>query len=144
MRLGGVGFQRNAKNGQSAMSQREPTQPKRNQDAKAKAEAGPKAPFGSRANASKDGSIMSTQQDTARSGDSAGHLDSQKAQLSVNGRQLDLDLVQGSEGEVAVDIGSLRSKSGLITLDPGYGNTGSCKSAITFIDGEKGVLRYRG
>jgi len=50
----------------------------------------------------------------------------------------------GSENEPAMDISTLRSSTGLITLDHGYGNTGSCKSAITFIDGEKGILRYRG
>ena len=55
-----------------------------------------------------------------------------------------LPLVRGSEGEVGIDISSLRSKTGAITLDPGFGNTGACKSAITFIDGEKGILRYRG
>ncbi len=53
-------------------------------------------------------------------------------------------MVTGSEGERAIDISKLRSESGLITLDPGYGNTGSCTSAITFLDGERGILRYRG
>jgi len=53
-------------------------------------------------------------------------------------------VVQGSEGELGMDISQLRSKLGLITLDPGFGNTGSCESAITFIDGDKGILRYRG
>jgi citrate synthase len=52
--------------------------------------------------------------------------------------------VVGSEGERAVDIRDLRAKTGLITLDPGYANTGSCESQITFIDGEQGILRYRG
>jgi citrate synthase len=55
-----------------------------------------------------------------------------------------LPLIEGSAGERAVDISKLRDQTGLITLDSGYGNTGSCKSAITFIDGEKGILRYRG
>jgi len=59
-------------------------------------------------------------------------------------RSVDLPIVTGSEHESALDISSLRSKTGLITLDPGYANTGACKSAITFIDGEKGILRYRG
>ena len=67
-----------------------------------------------------------------------------QAQLSVGEQQIALDLVRGSEGEVGVDISKLRAKTGLITMDPGYGNTGACKSAITFIDGEKGILRYRG
>lgn len=66
------------------------------------------------------------------------------ASLHFNGRQVDLDVVAGTEGEQAVDITSLRSKSGLVTYDPGYGNTGATKSAITFIDGEAGILRYRG
>jgi citrate synthase len=52
--------------------------------------------------------------------------------------------VRGAEGDDAIDIGSLRGTTGLITLDPGYGNTGACRSAITFLDGEEGVLRYRG
>ena len=55
-----------------------------------------------------------------------------------------LPLIEGSAGERAVDISKLRDQTGLITLDSGYGNTGSCQSAITFIDGEKGILRYRG
>ena len=50
----------------------------------------------------------------------------------------------GSEGEVGIEISKLRDKTGAVTLDDGYGNTGSCKSAITFIDGDKGILRYRG
>ena len=53
-------------------------------------------------------------------------------------------IVVGSEGEKAIDISQLRQKTGLITLDPGYANTGSCVSSITFMDGEKGILRYRG
>jgi citrate synthase len=60
------------------------------------------------------------------------------------GKPVELPLMRGTEGEVAVDIRKLRSATGLITFDPGYGNTGSCKSAITFIDGETGILRYRG
>jgi citrate synthase len=53
-------------------------------------------------------------------------------------------VIRGTEQETAIDIEKLRATTGLITLDPGYGNTGSCRSAITFIDGEKGILRYRG
>ncbi len=66
------------------------------------------------------------------------------AQLAYDGSSFDLPVVTGSEGERAVDIGMLRGQSGLITLDPGYGNSGSCTSAITFLDGEQGILRYRG
>src|SRR5437870_2021751 len=66
------------------------------------------------------------------------------ATLSFDGRSVDLPLLTGTESESAINIEKLRAQTGLITLDPGYGNTGSCKSAITFIDGEKGILRYRG
>jgi citrate synthase len=66
------------------------------------------------------------------------------ARLEVAGKSVDLPLVVGTEGEVGLDIQKLRSTTGAITLDPGYGNTGACQSAITFIDGEEGVLRYRG
>jgi len=66
------------------------------------------------------------------------------ATLTYDGKTASLPVIRGSEGEVAVDIEKLRSETGMITLDPGYGNTGSCRSAITFIDGEKGILRYRG
>jgi citrate synthase len=59
-------------------------------------------------------------------------------------QKLELPVVQGSEQEKGIDIGTLRAKTGLITLDPGYMNTGACTSAITFIDGDKGILRYRG
>ncbi len=55
-----------------------------------------------------------------------------KAHLNINDSKIELDLVQGSENEVGVDISGLRIKSNLITLDPGYKNTGSCKSKITF------------
>jgi len=66
------------------------------------------------------------------------------AKLILDGTEYELPVEVGSEGEVAVDVRSLRKQSGAITFDPGYGNTGSCESAITFIDGEKGILRYRG
>ncbi len=66
------------------------------------------------------------------------------AQLVFRGKTYNLPVVVGTENEIAVDISSLRSESGLITLDEGYGNTGACQSAITFIDGEKGILRHRG
>jgi citrate synthase len=66
------------------------------------------------------------------------------AQLRVGDETYEIPIVEGSEGERALDIQKLRSQTGLITLDPGYANTGACRSAITFIDGEKGILRYRG
>ncbi len=66
------------------------------------------------------------------------------ASLRIGDQQLDLPIVDGTEGDSALDIRSLRSTTGLITLDPGYGNTGACTSAITYLDGENGVLRYRG
>ena len=66
------------------------------------------------------------------------------AKLVVNGNIYELPLVIGTEGEMALDISNLRQETGLITLDPGYANTGSCKSSITFMDGERGILRYRG
>jgi len=64
--------------------------------------------------------------------------------LKFRGKELELPVVEGTEHELALDIGHLRAETGLITLDDGYGNTGSCVSDITFIDGEKGILRYRG
>ncbi len=66
------------------------------------------------------------------------------AQLTFDGKTFELPVIEGSEGERAVDISRLRGESGLITFDPGFANTGACRSAITFIDGEKGILRYRG
>jgi citrate synthase len=67
-----------------------------------------------------------------------------KASLNIDGKVLELPVIEGTEGELAIDITKLRAQTGYITYDPGFGNTGSCKSAITFIDGEKGILRYRG
>jgi citrate synthase len=69
---------------------------------------------------------------------------SEKATLEVNGKKYEFPVIEGTENEFAIDIKTLRSSSGIITLDPGYKNTGSCESAITFLDGEKGILRYRG
>jgi citrate synthase len=66
------------------------------------------------------------------------------ATLLLKGKEYELPVIEGTEGETAIDITSLRAKTGAVTFDPGYGNTGSCASAITFIDGEKGILRYRG
>ena len=67
-----------------------------------------------------------------------------KAVLNIDGKQIELPVIEGTEGETAIDITRLRAQTGLLTYDPGYGNTASCKSAITFINGEKGVLKYRG
>jgi len=61
-----------------------------------------------------------------------------------DGQTVELPVLTGSENEKAIDISKLRSQTGHITMDPGYGNTGSCQSKITFLDGEKGILRYRG
>jgi citrate synthase len=69
---------------------------------------------------------------------------STEAKLELDGKAFTLPTVVGTEGEKAVDISSLRATTGYITLDDGYGNTGSCASKITFIDGDKGILRYRG
>ena len=66
------------------------------------------------------------------------------AKVILDGKEYELPVVVGSEGEAGIDITSFRSDSSAITLDPGFANTGSCQSAITFIDGEKGILRYRG
>ncbi len=69
---------------------------------------------------------------------------SEIAKISFDGKEYELPVIEGSENEKAIDIAKLRGDSGLITLDPGYKNTGSTQSAITFLDGEKGILRYRG
>lgn len=69
---------------------------------------------------------------------------SNEVTLKYDDKEVRLPLITGSENERGIDIQALRAKTGLVTLDPGYGNTASCESAITFIDGEKGILRYRG
>lgn len=69
---------------------------------------------------------------------------SKTAVLEIDGKKYEFPLIVGTEKEVAIDINKLRDLSGAITLDPGYKNSGSCKSEITFLDGEKGILRYRG
>jgi citrate synthase len=70
---------------------------------------------------------------------------SDKAILEYNGEKYEFPVIKGTEDELAIDIKSLRSVTkGIITIDPGFKNTGSCESAITFLDGEKGILRYRG
>lgn len=66
------------------------------------------------------------------------------AKIVIDGKELILPVIVGSEGEKAIDIRSLRRETGYITFDPGFGNTGTCRSAITYMDGEKGILRYRG
>ena len=68
----------------------------------------------------------------------------ESAELRIGDQSIELPIIEGTEGERALDIRKLRSETGLITLDPGYANTGSCQSKITFIDGEHGILRYRG
>ncbi len=66
------------------------------------------------------------------------------ARLTFGDQTIELPVVEGSEGELAVDITALRAQTGLITLDPGFSNTGVSQSGITYVDGEHGVLRYRG
>ena len=70
---------------------------------------------------------------------------SDKATLKIDGQEYEFPLVTGTENETAIDVKALRAATGgVITIDPGYKNTGSCKSAITFLNGEEGILRYRG
>ena len=71
-------------------------------------------------------------------------MSDKKATLTFDGKTIELDSLTGTENETGLDITKLRAETGLITLDPAYGNTGSCTSDITFIDGGKGILRYRG
>ena len=66
------------------------------------------------------------------------------AKLKLENKEIELDIIEGTQNEKALDITKLRSTTGFITMDPGYANTGSCISDITYIDGEKGVLNYRG
>ena len=67
-----------------------------------------------------------------------------KATIEINGKKYEFPVVEGTENEQGIDIKTLRAEAGVITLDRGYKNTGSCESAITFLNGEEGVLRYRG
>ncbi len=76
---------------------------------------------------------------TTKAAPAAGTVD-----LAYDGKSLSLPLIKGSEGEIGIDVAQLRNKTGMITFDPGFGNTGACRSAITFIDGERGILRYGG
>ncbi|MHA1982968.1 MAG: citrate synthase [Candidatus Hodarchaeales archaeon] len=71
-------------------------------------------------------------------------MSQQNAKLILNGKEYEFPVMVGSEGEIGIDAAKLRASTGAITLDPGYGNTGSCTSKITFINGEKGILKYRG
>ncbi len=68
----------------------------------------------------------------------------ESAKLQLGGNEYEFPTVVGSEGEVGIDVAKLRDKTGAVTFDEGYGNTGACRSAITFIDGDRGILRYRG
>ncbi|HLF17816.1 MAG TPA: citrate synthase [Candidatus Omnitrophota bacterium] len=68
----------------------------------------------------------------------------EKVKITIEGKTYEFPVITGTENEKAFDISALRSQTGYITLDNGYGNTGSCTSAITYLDGEKGILRYRG
>ncbi len=69
---------------------------------------------------------------------------SNSVKISYNDSTYEFPLVEGSENEKGIDIQNLRSKTGLITYDPGYKNTGSCMSSLTYLNGEEGILRYRG
>lgn len=71
-------------------------------------------------------------------------IQKETATVTVQGRTFTTDVLVGTENEVALDLQALRKNTGVIGLDPGFGNTGSCKSAITFLDGEKGLIRHRG
>ena len=66
------------------------------------------------------------------------------AKLTVGDQELELPIIEGTEQERGLDIAKLRAATGLVTIDQGYVNTGSTESAITFLDGERGILRYRG
>ena len=67
-----------------------------------------------------------------------------KAELKIDDKVLEVPVIVGTEDEHAIDIGKLRAQTGYVTIDPAYINTASTKSAITFLDGERGILRYRG
>ena len=66
------------------------------------------------------------------------------AELRIGDQTISLPILVGTEGERAIDVRKLRDQTGYITFDPGYANTGACRSAITYIDGDNGILRYRG
>ena len=69
---------------------------------------------------------------------------SDKAALTIDGKVYEFAIFTGTEGEKAIDMTNLRAQTGCVAYDPSYADVGSCKSAITYIDGEKGILRYRG
>ena len=69
---------------------------------------------------------------------------SHTCRIELDGQSYNFPIVEGTENELAIDVSALRDRTGYITLDDGYGNTGSCKSSITYIDGDQGILRYRG
>ena len=69
---------------------------------------------------------------------------SDTAKLEIEGNVYELPIIVGTEGEKAIDITKLRASSGYVAMDPGFGNTGSCTSKITFINGEQGILRHHG
>ena len=69
---------------------------------------------------------------------------SQTAVINLDGKSFELPTLEGTENEKAIDIAKLRDLSGFVTYDPGFKNTGATKSAITYLDGEEGILRYRG
>ena len=71
-------------------------------------------------------------------------LTTEVATLTFEGKTVELPVVRGTDGDIGLDISHLRDKTGLVTLDNGYGNTGSCASGITYLDGDAGILRYRG
>ena len=79
-----------------------------------------------------------------KNADKKSTIAAESAELRIGDQSWDFPIVVGTEGERAIDITKLRAKTGHITLDPGYANSGSCQSAITFIDGEEGILHYRG
>ena len=69
---------------------------------------------------------------------------SETAQLKIGDKTYDFPVIEGTEGEKAIDISKLRDQTGYVTLDIGYKNTGATQSSITFLDGEQGILKYRG
>ena len=70
--------------------------------------------------------------------------ETETAQLTVSGKTVELPIIHGTDGDTGIDIGQLRAQAGVVTVDNGFGNTGSCTSAITYLDGDLGILRYRG
>ena len=75
---------------------------------------------------------------------SKNDMSNQTAELNVDGKTIELPVMIGSEGELGIDISKLRAQTGAVTVDNGFVNTASCTSAVTFLNGEKGILKYRG